>query len=401
MKQIYFDNGATTNIDKKVLKVMKPYFSEKYGNASSSHFKGSEAKEAIEKSRKIIADSINAKPEEIYFTSGGTESNNWVLKGLFFKNKSSEKGKVHIITTKIEHDCVLNTCKWLEKKFPEEVEITYLDVDKNGFVNPEDVKNSIKENTLVVSVIHGNNEIGSIQDMESIGEICRDSGVLFHTDACQSFTKTEIDVIKQKIDFVTLNSHKIHGPKGVGALYIREKIKNKLEPFFHGGGHENGMRSGTENIHGIVGFGEAVKIANKLRYAKKMKKLRDKFIKRLVKIENIELNGPKENRLCNNINIRFNNIEGEAIEGYLEAKGIYVSTGSACSSHTLEPSHVLRAIGLNPVQANTSIRITLSRFTTQKEIEYFLKELLYITKKLRKMSALTEEDSEKIKSDKS
>ena len=392
MKPVYFDNGATTSVDKKVLKEMMPYFTEKFGNASSSHGKGHEAKEAMEKSRKRIAKAINAKSKEIYFTSGGTEANNWVLKGVFFKALKSKKEnleKIHIITTKIEHDCVLNACRWLEKSFPEKVEITYLDVDGKGFVPMKNLKEGIKENTVLVSIIHGNNEVGTIQNLESIGNFCREKNVLFHTDACQSFTKTELNVLKQKLDFVTLNSHKIHGPKGVGALYIREEIKDKIDVLMHGGGHEKGFRSGTENIHGIVGFGKAVKLANKKKHIKKMLKIRERLIEGLEQLKDVEINGPKENRLCNNINVRFNDIEGEAIGGYLESKGVYVSTGSACSSHTLEVSHVLTSIGLTGLQANTSIRITISRFTTLKEVEYFLKELPQIINKLRKMSAIS------------
>ncbi len=381
MKQIYFDNAATTKIDERVLKEMLSYFNEKFGNASSVHEKGREAREAMEKARKIIAKSINAKKSEIYFTSGGTESNNWALKGLFFENYPE---KNHIITTKVDHDCVLNTCKWLETQG---AEVTYLDVDEEGFVNLEQLKNSITEKTIIVSVIHGNNEIGTIQDLEAIGKICREKNVLLHTDACQSFTKVPIDVKKQNLDLVTLNAHKIHGPKGVGAIYIREGIR--ITPFFHGGGHERKMRSGTENITGIVGFGKAVDVANK-KDIEKMKILRDKLIDGILKIENVRLNGPMGNkRLCNNINVSFNNIEGEAIGGYLEQRGIMTSTGSACASHSLESSHVLKAIRLSPIQSNSSIRISISKFTTDEEVDYFLKTLPGIVKKLRRLSPLS------------
>ena len=255
MRTIYLDNAATTKVDEKVVKEMEPYFTEKYGNASSQHLVGQEAKRALEESRHTIAKSINARDDDIIFTSGGTESNNFALKGLFFANK--ENGKNHIITTKIEHDCILNSCKWLEKQG---AKITYLNVDKEGFIDLNELKNAITSETIVVSVIHGNNEIGTIQDIEEIGKICHDKGVFFHIDACQSYTKTEIDVKKQNLDLVTLNSHKIHGPKGVGALYIRPGIK--IEPLSHGGGHEKNLRSGTENVSGIVGFAKAVKIAD-------------------------------------------------------------------------------------------------------------------------------------------
>jgi len=378
MKQIYFDNAATTKVDERVLKKMLPYFTEKYGNASSQHFKGREAKEAIEKARKIIAKSINAKSREIFFTSGGTESNNWTLKGLFFANYPK---KNHIITTKIEHDCILNTCRWLEKQG---ADVTYLDADREGFVNLEELKNSITNKTILVSIIHGNNEIGTIQDLEAIGKICKQKNVLFHTDACQSFTKTELDAKKMNLNLITLNAHKIHGPKGVGALYIKEGVN--ITPLMHGGGHERGLRSGTENVHGIVGFGKSVHIANK-KDVEKIRELRDGLIKGILKIENVKLNGPEgEKRLCNNINISFNNIEGESIGGYLEQKGILTSTGSACSSHTLETSHVLKAIGLTPLQANSSLRISLSKYTTKEEVDYFLKVLPRIVNKLRRFS---------------
>ncbi|MDP3027280.1 MAG: cysteine desulfurase family protein [Nanoarchaeota archaeon] len=380
MKTIYLDNAATTKVDEKVIKEMLPYFSEKYGNASSQHLVGQEAKRALEEARHVIAKSINAKDDEIIFTSGGTEANNLALKGLFFANK--ENGKKHIITTKIEHDCVLNSCKWLEKQG---AKITYLNVDKDGFISLEELKKEITPETLVVSVIHGNNEIGTIQDLEAIGKICREKGVHFHIDACQSYTKTDIDVKKQNLDLVTLNAHKIHGPKGVGALYIREGIV--IIPLLHGGGHERNLRSGTENVPGIVGFVKAVKIASNSD-VKQISKLRDYLIEEILKIPNTKLNGSREKRLCNNINISFNNIEGEAIGGYLDAYGICSSTGSACSSHTLESSHVLKAIGLSDLQANTSLRLSLSKYNTKEEIDYVLEILNKVVDKLRKMSPI-------------
>ncbi len=379
MKTIYLDNAATTKVDEEVLKTMLPYFTEKYGNASSVHAFGQEAKNALEKSRKIIANSIGANTREIFFTSGGTEGNNLALKGLFFSNCPK---KNHIITTKIEHDCVLNTCKWLETQG---AKVTYLNVDKEGFVNPEDVKSAINDKTLLVTIIHGNNEIGTIQDLEKIGKICKEKKVLFHTDACQSFTKVDINVKKMNLDLITLNSHKIHGPKGVGALYIKDGII--LTPLFHGGGHERKIRSGTENVSGIVGFAKAVEIANS-KDVKKMKELRDYFIEHLLKITSVTLNGARKDRLCNNINVSFNNIEGEAIGGYLENEGIYTSTGSACASHSLESSHVLKAMGLEPLQANSSIRISISKYTTKDEIDHVLEKLTKIVEKLRKISPL-------------
>jgi len=387
MKQIYLDNAASTQVDEKVVKAMLPYFTEKFGNASSQHIKGNEARQAMENARRIIARLINAKKDEIIFTSGGTESNNLTLKGLFFENKKNKIGKNHIVTTKIEHDCVLNACKWLESQG---AEITYLDVDKNGFIDLKQLENSIKENTFLVSIIHGNNEIGTIQDLESIGKICKQKNVLFHTDACQSFTKTEINVKKMNLDLVTLNSHKIHGPKGVGALYMREGVK--ITPLAHGGGHEKNLRSGTENIPGIVGFAEAAKLINK-KDLEKIKNMRDKLIKEILKIKNTKINGVLgEKRLCNNINVSFNNIEGEAIGSYLSSYGICTSTGSACMSHSLETSHVLKAIGLSPLESNSSLRISLGKFNSDEEINYLLKILSEIVKKLRKISPVHNEN---------
>jgi cysteine desulfurase len=377
MNKIYLDNAASTKVDEKVVEAMIPYFENYYGNASSQHFAGQKAKEALEKSRKSVAKSINAHSNEIFFTSGGTEGNNFVLKGLFFANYPK---KNHIITTKIEHDCILNTCKWLEKQG---AKVTYLDVDNEGFVNIEDIKNAINDKTIVVSIIHGNNEIGTIQDLEAIGKMCKRNGILFHTDACQSFTKVPINVKKQNLDLVTLNSHKIHGPKGVGALYITNNVK--ITPLFHGGGHEKGLRSGTENISGIVGFAKAIEVAS-FKDVKKMVDFRDFIINEILKIPNVILNGSRTKRLCNNINVSFNNIEGEAIGGYLENKKICTSTGSACMAHSLKSSHVLRAIGLSPIQANSSLRVSISKYTTNKEIEYFLKELKKVVNKLRKIS---------------
>jgi len=379
MKQIYFDNAATTKLDDEVLKTMVPYFTEKYGNASSTHFIGQEAKNALEAGRRVIARAIGAKPSEIVFTSGGTEANNLAIKGLFYANYPQ---KNHIITTRIDHDCVLNSCKWLETQG---AKITYLDVDAEGFIDLEELEKSITDKTILVSVIHGNNEIGTVQDLEAIGKICRRKGTLFHTDACQSFTKVQIDVRKQGIDLVTLNGHKIHGPKGVGALYIREGIQ--ITPILHGGGHEGKRRSGTENVPGIVGFAKAVEVANR-KNIERMTELRDKLINGILKIQNTRLNGPSEKRLCNNVNISFNNIEGEAIGGYLENYGIATSTGSACASHSLETSHVLKAIGLTPVQANSSIRISISKYTTEEEVGYFLEVLPKVVEKLRRMSPL-------------
>ncbi len=383
MKQkVYLDNAATTRIDEKVIKEMLPFLTEKFGNASSQHSLGHQAKNAIENSRKIIAKSINAKPDEIVFNSGGTEGNNTILKGLWSQNLKEKTGKNHFITTKIEHDSIFNVCKWLETQG---AKVTYLNVDKQGFINLNDLRNTINDKTILVSIMHGNNEIGTIQDLKEIGKICKDKGVLFHSDACQSFTKIKIDVKKQNLDFLTLNSHKIHGPKGVGAIYKKTGIK--IVPLLHGGGHEKKMRSGTENIAGIVGFGKAVEIAKQKDF-KNVQKLQEKLIQGILKIPKVTLNGPKpgHSRLQNNANFSFNDIEGEAIGGYLENQGILTSTGSACMSNTLETSHVLKAIGLPPLSSNSSIRMTLSKYTTQEEIDYVLKKLPIIVKKLRRFS---------------
>lgn len=372
---IYLDSGASTQVDAEVLKAMLPYFSEIYGNASSIHSLGQEAKDAMERSRETIAKSINAKPKEIIFTSGGTEANNFAIKGVAFARK-----KGHIITCKTEHDCVLNASKWLEKRG---FDVTYLAVDREGFVNPADVKKAIRKDTVLVSIMHGNNEIGTIQPLSEIGKICRKYGVTFHSDACQSYTKVPIDVEEMNLDLLTINAHKIHGPKGVGSLYIR--AGTEIEPLQHGGGHERGLRSGTENITGIVGFAKAVEIAGESD-VKRMEKLRNQLIDGLLEIPDTRLNGPRKNRLCNNANITFKLIEGEAIALALDAKGIAVSTGSACSSHTLEPSHVLTAIGLPPEVAHGSIRFTISKYTKGEDIDYAVKSVKEVVSNLRKIS---------------
>jgi cysteine desulfurase len=396
-KEIYLDNGATTKVDSRVVEAMVPCFSEKYGNASSSHTFGQNAKDALEKARKVIAKSIGANANEIIFTSGGTEANNLALKGVAFANKN--KGN-HIITTKIEHDCVLKTCEWLENhgagkskisgtsgtQGSEGFLVTYLDVDSEGFVRVDELEKAIRPETIMVSVIHGNNEIGTIQNLSSLGRVCKEKGIYFHTDACQSYTKTEIDVNKQEVDLMTLNAHKIHGPKGIGVLYVRRGVK--IMNWQHGGGHEFDLRAGTENIPGAVGFAEAVRIAMDKKNVEKISLLRDKLILGVLSIPEVKLNGPKERRLCNNTNFSFKRIEGEALGGYLDQKWVCSSTGSACSSRTLEPSHVLKAIGLSDEEAHGSLRLTLSRFNTEEEIDYVLKVLPKIVNKLRRISPL-------------
>lgn len=377
--KVYFDNGATTMVDKEVVKAMQPYFTEKFGNASSLHNFGQEAKEALEKSREVIAKRINADPNEIIFTSGGTESDNLAIKGIAYANKD----KNHIITTKIEHHAVEKTCEALEKQG---FKMTWLDVDKDGFIDLEKLKKEITEKTILVSIIHGNNEIGTIQDIETIGKLCKEKNIYFHTDAVQSFTKTEIDVKKQNITLATFSAHKIHGPKGIGALYIKKGTK--LKKLIHGGPQENNLRAGTENIPYIVGFAKAVELA-KQEDCKEMEKLRDYFIEKVEKeIPEVKLNGSRKERLCNNINIIFKYIEGEALLLRLDDQGIAVSTGSACSSRELKPSHVLTAIGVPPAMAHGSIRFTLSRFTTKEELDYTIKHLKEVVQELRNLSPL-------------
>ncbi|MBN2141922.1 cysteine desulfurase [Candidatus Woesearchaeota archaeon] len=368
------DNAATTPLDPKVTKAMLPFFEEKFGNASSSHQLGRQAKEALEKARSVIAKSIDAKPEEIFFTSGGTESNNFAIKSAAFTNRS--KGN-HIITTKIEHECVLNSCKWLEKQG---FKVTYLDVDEEGFIDLKALEEAMTSHTILVSVIHGNNEVGTIQDLADIGRICREHKVLLHTDACQSYCKTDLSA--RDADLITLNAHKIHGPKGVGALYVKEGTN--ILAWQSGGGHEYGLRSGTENIPGIVGFAECVKQAIPKKHRAYMKKLRDKLIYGILQIEGAKLNGPTGNkRLCNNTNFVFEGLVGETIGGYLDQKGICSSTASACTVHTNEPSHVLQAMGLTKEQAEGGLRLTISRFTTEDEVNKVLKELPGIIHKIK------------------
>ncbi len=378
--KVYLDNGATTQVDKEVVKAMQPCFTEIYGNASSLHTFGQEARQALETSREIIAKRINAEPNEIIFTSGGTESDNLAIKGVAYANK--DKGN-HIITTKIEHHAVENTCKSLEK---EGFKVTWLDVDEDGLINMEQLKREINGKTILLSIVHGNNEIGTIQDIEAIGKICKEKNVYFHTDSVQSFTKTKIDVKKQNITLASFSAHKIHGPKGIGALYIKKGTK--IKKLNDGGSQENNLRAGTENIPGIVGFAKAVEIV-KEGDCKKIQELRNYFIERIEKeIPEVKLNGSRKQRLCNNINIIFKYIEGEALLLRLDDKGIAVSTGSACSSRELKPSHVLTAIGVPPAMAHGSIRFTLSKFTTKEELDYTIKYLKESVEDLRKLSPL-------------
>jgi len=378
MRKIYFDYAATTPVDPRVMKEMVPYFSKKFGNTMSLHSFGQEAKLALEKSRDIAADLIKARPEEIIFTGSATESNNLALKGV-----AAVKGRGHIIISSIEHHCVLESAKWLEKKG---FKITKLKTDKYGLVEPEDVRKAIRKDTILVSIIHASNEIGTIQPIAEIGKICREKGVYFHTDAAQSFGKIPIDVNKMNIDLLTASSHKIYGPKGAALLFIKKGVV--IEPILHGGGQESGLRSSTVNIPAIVGFAKAIETAKKEMAAesKRLAGLRNKIVKGALKIKGSYLNGHPKNRLPNNANFRFDFVEGESMVIQLDLAGIAASTGSACSSATLEPSHVLLAIGLKPEQAHGSLRVSLGRWTTEKEINYFLKVLPEIIKRLRRIS---------------
>lgn len=377
MKEVYLDYAATTPVSKKVYEKMNPFFCEEYGNPSSLHSFGKKTKEAVEEARENIKQKLNAKEHRLIFTSGGTESNNLALKGLAYKYPT----KKHIITTKIEHSCVLNTCKWLEKQG---YDVTYLSVDKEGFINLKELEENIQKNTLVVSIIHANNEIGTIQDLKKISKICHEKKTLLHSDACQSFTKVPINLMEEKVDLLTINSHKIYGPKGVGGLVIKDGIS--LEPLHHGGSHEEGLRSGSLNVTGIVGFGEAVNEITK-ENIKHMSELRDLMIKEFSNMEDTWINGPKDKqkRLCNIVGPTFMYAEGESILLHLDNKGIYISTGSACSSKTLKSSHVLAALGLKQEETHGSVRFSLGKETTKEDVEYVIKNVKEVVSNLRKM----------------
>ena len=379
-KQIYFDYAAATPTDPLVLKSMFPYFSREYGNSMSFHKMGAKAQKIVEKARKTLANIINANPSEIIFTSSATESNNLALKGITMINKDRKK---HIIVSAIEHDSVLNPAGWLKTQG---FEVSILPVNKNGLVDLKKLKKIIRKDTFLVSVIHGNNEIGTIQDLKKIGAICHENNILLHTDASQSFAKISIDVKRDNVDLLTASSHKIYGPKGAGLLYIRSGIP--IVPLLHGGGQERNIRSSTLNVSAIVGFAKAAEICLKNKNEnKKIANLRDFLIKEILKkIPNTKLNGDLKNRLPNIANITFSFIEGESLLLELDLANIYVSTGSACSSPSLKPSHVLMALGKNAEDAHGSIRFSLGRWTTKEDINYLLKVLPEIVQRLRKFS---------------
>lgn len=388
MKTIYVDNAATTQVDEEVIDAMLPYMKSKYGNASSLHLFGREAYQGLERSRQQVADLLNASPKEIIFTSGGTESDNMAIKGIAYKLK--ERGK-HIITSSIEHPAVIETCKALASQG---FEITYLPVDQYGILNLEDLKKSIKKETILISIMHANNEIGTIEPIQEISEIAHENGIIFHTDAVQTAGKIPLDMKKISVDLLSISAHKIYGPKGVGALFKREGVT--LEPLIHGGGHEQGLRSGTENVAGTVGLGKAVELAKSRMSndAKKMSIMRDNLIEKVTtEIEESYLNGHPKLRLPNNAHFRFSGIEGESLLLSLDDKGIAVSTGSACSSKKLLPSHVLMALGLNEVQAHGSLRISLGRNNEEKDMDYIIESLKEIILRLREISPLWKKQS--------
>jgi cysteine desulfurase len=384
MKQVYLDHAATTPMDERVLKEMQPWFCEKFGNASSLHSFGLEAREAIEKSRESIAKAIGAGPEEVYFTSGGTESDNIALKGIAFGNR--EKGK-HLITSRIEHHAVEETAKFLES---DGFQVSFLGVDRKGFVGLEELEKAITGKTMLVSIMHANNEIGTIQPIEEIGRICSEKGAAFHTDAVQSVGKEKIDVEKMGIGLLSASAHKFYGPKGAGFLFAKSGLK--LAKTVHGGNHEKGLRSGTENVPGIVGMAKALEIAEAEREkeAGRERALAKRLVKGALEIENSWLNGPEigGKRLGNNVNLGFDFVEGESMVLMLSDRGIACSTGSACSTKSLKPSHVLTAIGVPRVKCHGSLRLSLGKGNDIEGIDYVLEELPKVVARLREISPL-------------
>lgn len=385
-KVVYMDYAATTFVKPEVLEEMLPYFTEKFGNPSSFYSISRDTKMAIDKGRQRVAKALNCEASEVYFTGGGSEADNWAIKGIAFANKN--KGN-HIITTKIEHHAVLHTCEYLEKNG---FEVTYLDVNEEGFIDLEELKNAITDKTILVSIMFANNEIGTIQPIKEIGEICRARKVFFHTDAVQAVGNVAIDVKEMNIDLLSLAGHKIYGPKGIGVLYIRKGIK--IDNLVHGGGQERARRAGTENVSAIVGLGKAIELAtvNLDKHAKKLTELRDKLIDGLLKIPYTRLNGPRgEKRLPGNVNVCFEFIEGESILLMLDFEGVCASSGSACTSGSLDPSHVLLAIGLPHEIAHGSLRLSLGDGTTEEDVEHVLKVVPPIIQRLRDMSPLWED----------
>ena len=386
--RVYLDNSATTALDNDALKAMLPYFTEKFGNPSSLHSYGREALRAVDESRAKIASLIGAKPNEIYFTSGGSESDNWALKGAVYASKALNK---HIVTTSIEHPAILETCEYLERK--DGVKVSYVPVGKDGRVSPEAVKAAVTDDTLIVSVMFANNETGAIQPIKEIGEFCREEGILFHTDAVQAMDSQAIDVNELNIDMLSMSAHKFHGPKGIGVLYIRSGVR--IERLIAGGHQERRGRAGTTDTPLIVGMAKALEIAvqNREENNRRIAALRDNFIDRVLKeIPYSYLNGGREHRLPGNANFSFGFIEGESILINLDLNGIAVSSGSACSSGSLEPSHVILALGVPEELAHSSIRFSLGRDTTAEEMDYTFKVLKDTVEKLRGISPLFDAD---------
>lgn len=385
MKRVYLDYSATTPVKEEVLKEMIPYYTELYGNPSSLYSEGLTAKEALDTARRRVADLINAEPREIIFTSCGTEADNWVLEGV--ADYMKDKGK-HIITTKIEHHAILHTCEYLEEHG---FEVTYLDVDGEGFVRPEDLEKAIRKDTILVSIMMVNNEVGTIEPIRQLVHIAKDHGVLFHTDAVQGLGNVNIDVRDLGIDFMSMSAHKIYGPKGTGALFMRKGLR--IPNFMHGGAQESKKRAGTENVAGIVGFGKAAQLAkeNLTHHISTCSSLRDYFWSEIEKnITGVQLNGPKDGRRHpGNLNVSFDYIEGEAILLLLDHFGISVSTGSACSSKSLVPSHVLEALGVSITKMNGTVRFTVGDLTTKDDIDYTVESLIKVVDKLRELSPVT------------
>jgi cysteine desulfurase len=388
-RKLYLDNAATTRVKKEVIDEMRQYFDILYGNPSSQLYElGRKSKEAIEKARKTLADFLNAEEKEIYFTASGTESDNWALKGVAFANLN--KGKNHIITTKIEHHAILHTCEYLEKFG---IETTYLDVDRYGLIDLDQLKESIRPETMLISVMFANNEIGTIQPIEEIGEIAKEHGILFHVDAVQALGSVRIDVNKLHIDLMSMSAHKLGGPKGIGGMYIRKGTR--IDNFIHGGGQERGRRAGTEGVQNIVGFGKAVEIAarNFDNRIERLTGLRNRLIEGIKNnIPDVVLNGHPTRRLANNVNFSFKYVEGESILLLLDMEGIAASSGSACTSGSLDPSHVLLATGLDHGTAHGSIRFTLSEEIKEEDIDYTVETMKKIIAKLRAMSPIKNDE---------
>lgn len=386
-RKVYLDYSATTPVRDEVLKEMLPYFTEHFGNASSLYTIGLESKAAIDKAREQVANLIGASPKEIYFTGGGSESDNWVLESIANDMKSNGKGN-HIITSRIEHHAVLHTCQFLEKNG---YEVTYLDVEKDGTVTPEALEKAIRDDTVLISIMYINNEIGTIEPIRELAEVAHKHGILFHTDAVQAVGNTPIDVKAAGIDMLSMSSHKIYGPKGEGALYVRRGVR--IPSFIHGGAQEMGKRAGTENLAGIVGFGKAAELAkqNLENHVRHCSELRDYLVQQIMeKIPDVYLNGPADmsRRHPGNANITFEYIEGESILLLLDSFGIAVSTGSACSSKSLEPSHVLSAIGVPDEMIHGTIRFTVGDFTTKEDIDYTVECLVKVVERLREISSV-------------